>query len=472
MATSDPLLGEQEPPADVEVEMALLGALLVRNDLYDTISTVLPTPDSFADFAHQKIYGAIQGLIEAGRQANATTLRRRFEEEETLRDLGGAKYLAELAAGAATVIDAADYARLIRDLYQKRVLIDLSSEIAAKARATDPQIEAKGIVEEAETRLYDLTEHSAGSSGPRDLYAVGGDYVQSAADAMTRGKSDGVMTGIGRIDRATGGFQASDVVVVAGRPGMGKTAFALTVANRCPKPVLFFSMEMSEQQLVARLLSGASSVSYVDVRAGSLDQTQFDALHDAAEKLRGKPFYVDETPAISIPQMRARARRHKRQHGLGLIVVDYLQLMAGGKAENRVQEVSAITRGLKALAKELNVCVIALSQLSRAVEQRDNKRPQLSDLRESGTIEQDADSVIMLYREGYYHAFKEPAEQISPEWDEWSAEADKLAGQAEVILAKNRHGETTAARCGFRERSGQFYDLDSRADDEAYERFL
>jgi len=473
----------REPPADVAVEMALLGALLVNNSSYDRVADILD-PHCFADLAHQRIYEAIERLIEAGRQATATTLRRQFENEESLKDLGGARYLAELAAGAANVVDAADYARMINDLYLRRQLIDIGTDTVNDAYGADPDLDADALIESSEQRLFDLAVSGIGDSGFQSFASTLASAIEMAESAFKReGQLTGTPTGFKRLNELLGGLQPSDLIILAGRPAMGKTALATNIAFNAAKSVVldegetekkhvvaFYSLEMSSEQLALRILAEQSGVPSDRVRRGQIDQHDFDKVFEAAEDLSRLSLFIDDTPAITVSALRTRARRLLRtEKRLDLIVVDYLQLMQpprSARSDNRVQEISEITRGLKAIAKEMNVPVIALSQLSRAVEQREDKRPQLADLRESGSIEQDADVVMFVYRDEYYLDRKEPAENTE-EHAQWQAEMDRVHGLAEVIIAKQRHGPTDKVMLAFEGARTRFSDREEHASDYA-----
>jgi replicative DNA helicase len=471
----------REPPADIEVEMALLGALLVNNGAFDRVADVIDS-DAFADAAHQKIFTAIQKLIESGRQATATTLRRQFEQEETLKDLGGARYLAELAAGAANIIDAADYARLVHDLHLRRSLIDIGTDTVNGAYIADADIDAEDLIEETEQKLFDLAETGNVDSGFQAFGDTLAKAIEMAETAFNReGQLTGTPTGFKELDKKLGGLQKSDLLILAGRPGMGKTALATNIAFNAAKAlthddneerghsIAFFSLEMSSEQLALRILAEASEVQSDHIRRGQIEQHDFDKVFEASEKLSRLKLFIDDTPAISVTALRTRARRLLRtEKRLDLIVVDYLQLMQPprtARTDNRVQEISEITRGLKTIAKELNVPVLALSQLSRAVEQRDDKRPQLADLRESGSIEQDADVVMFVYREEYYLDRKEPSPDKAEEYAQWQAEMENVHGTAEVLIAKQRHGPTGTAKLAFEGKYTRFSDLEDHAAD-------
>ncbi len=470
----------REPPADIAVEMALLGALLVNNSAFDRVADLIG-PEAFADEAHQRIFAAIQRLIEAGRQATATTLRRQFEHEETLKDLGGARYLAELAAGAANIIDAADYARLVHDLHIRRQLIEIGADTVNDAYSADPDLDADTLIERSEQKLFDLAVTGNVEGGFQAFGDTLAKAIEMAESAFNReGKLTGTPTGFKRLNELLGGLQRSDLLILAGRPGMGKTALATNIAFNAARArvvdedgerghsIAFFSLEMSAEQLALRILGEESGVPSDRIRRGQIEQHDFDKVFEASEELSRLKLFIDDTPAISVSALRTRARRLLRtERRLDLIVVDYLQLMQAprsGRSENRVQEISEITRGLKAIAKELNVPVLALSQLSRAVEQREDKRPQLSDLRESGSIEQDADVVMFVYREEYYLDRKEPPENTE-EHTQWQAEMERVHGLAEVIIAKQRHGPTDKVLLAFEGARTRFSDREEHAGD-------
>ncbi|MBT5048343.1 MAG: replicative DNA helicase [Rhodospirillaceae bacterium] len=453
--------GYRVPPANLEAEQALLGAILVNNRAYEQVSEFLRS-DHFSDQLHGRIYEAIGKQIERALEANPTTLQFYFEQDEALKGLGGHNYLGRLAASAVTVINARDYGQTVHDLFLRRQLIDLGEDTVNEAYDPDVDNEATSQIERAEQRLYDLATVGDYQGGFRDFPSVLTEAIQTAEAAYKRdGKLTGVGTGLTDMDNLLGGLHRSDLIILAGRPSMGKTALATNIAYHAANAyktetdefgnetvvdggiVAFFSLEMSAEQLATRILSEKSGVGSELIRRGQMNNAEFGKLVEATHELQRAKIYIDDTPALSVSALRTRARRLKRQHGLGLIVVDYLQLVSGSstRSDNRVQEVSEITRGLKTLAKELDVPVVALSQLSRQVEQRDDKRPQLSDLRESGSIEQDADVVMFIFREEYYVSRREPRED-TPEHHAWQEEMDQVHNLAEVIVAKQRHGPT------------------------------
>lgn len=454
------------PPHNLEAEQALLAAVLHSNHAYEKVSDFLQ-PEHFADPAHGRIFHACGKLIERGQLANAITLRGYFEQDGDLAEVGGARYLAELQEAPVNP-DVRHYGKLIHDLYLRRELIALAQDMDEEAHAHDLEVAASDQIETAEQRLYRLAETGLAEGGLLPFSGALSEAVSMIEAAYRRdGALAGVATGFGEIDKLLGGLHKSDLVILAGRPSMGKTALATNIAFNIarsrrlergpdgesfevPESVAFFSLEMSAEQLAGRILSEQSGVRSDSLRRGAINQEEFDQVFDAARQLQSLRLFIDDTPAISVPAMRTRARRLKRQHGLSLIVVDYLQLMsvpAGMKSDNRVQEVSEITRGLKAVAKELDVPVIALSQLSRQVEQREDKRPQLADLRESGSIEQDADMVLFVFREQYYLERAEPVrrenetdEKYHERHERWKQRCEEVYGLAEVIVAKQRHG--------------------------------
>jgi replicative DNA helicase len=440
-------------PFSLEAEQALLGAILINNDAHERVAGFLE-PQHFFDELHAKIFDAAAKLITAGRRADPTTLQPFFASAEPIdAKTTVPEYLGRLAANATTIINARDYGRTIRDLFARRALIVIAEDVAAAAYDSPVDFPVKEQIEEAEARLYSLAESDKYGQGFVTFEATSAAALQTAANARNRdGGVSGIATGFIDLDAKMGGLQASDLIVLAGRPSMGKTALATNMAFNAARAhhrsqgkdgaiVGFFSLEMSAEQLSTRILVEHASIPSEKIRRGNLTEAEFARLADVQHDLAAIPLHIDETGGLSIGQLSARARRLKRQQGLGLIVVDYLQLMTGSakRADGRVQEVTEITTGLKALAKELNVPVLALSQLSRAVEAREDKLPQLADLRESGSIEQDADVVLFVYREEYYHERLKPAED-SPAYQQWLAKMQTVAGRAEAIIGKQRHG--------------------------------
>jgi replicative DNA helicase len=471
----------RQAPANIEAEQALLGAILVNNEALHRVNDGLQ-PVHFYEPVHQKIFEAIRRHNDRGQIANPVTLKHYFEQDEMLKEIGGAAYLVKLASAAVAVIDAAEYSALILDLAQKRSLISIGNDVVNTAYNTHEDREAGELIEEAEQQLFNLASEGMSSRFFVPIHQSVAEAIRSAELAYKRsGETVGLPTGIGGLNKLLGGLNNSDLVILAGRPSMGKTALALSIAHSIakffqqehessgstakPLSVGFFSLEMAAEQLASRLLSSDSGINASDIRKGNLDSDQFGKLIESSRNIARLPLYIDDTPALSVAALRARARRLKRVHNLGLIVVDYLQLMRGSstKNDNRVQEVSEITMGLKAVAKELNVPVLALSQLSRQVESRDDKRPQLSDLRESGSIEQDADVVMFVYREEYYLMRKQPdPERKHEEHARWQEDMDKVHGLAEIIVSKHRHGPIGNIVVAFHADQARFADLEQQ----------
>jgi len=464
-------------PHNIEAEQAILGAILVNNDAYYRVSDFLEA-EHFSEDIHTRIYDICQQLIRAGKLATPITLKTFLGDH----DLGGmtvSQYIARLAAEATTVINAEAYGRTIYDLAIRRRLILIGEDVVNVAYDAPVDATPRTQIEEAERRLYELAESGRYEGGFQSFADALRVAVDMAAEAYKRDrKLSGISTGLVDMDRMMGGLQSSDLVILAGRPGMGKTALATNIAFNIAKAytseklpdgttkrldggiVGFFSLEMSSEQLATRVIAEQSGVASYKIRRGEIREDEFNKIADAAREMERIPFYIDQTGGISIAQLTARARRLKRQKGLDILVVDYLQLLSGSakKGENRVQELTEITTGLKALAKELAVPIIALSQLSRQVEQRDDKRPQLSDLRESGSIEQDADVVLFVYREEYYMKNKEP-KIGTEEYFKWQTEMEQVHGRAEVIIGKQRHGPTGTVALQFEAEITRFTDL-------------
>lgn len=463
-------------PQNIQAEQALIGALLVNNELISRTGDFLRF-DHFGEPVHQRIFQAIVSYMDRGLVASPVTLKTYFERDESLTDVGGADYLIHLAAAATSVINLETYAKIIYDLYLRRSLIEVGEDIVNNGY--DHQIHAPAIsqLENAEQRLFNLASLGSADKGFVPLKISLSNAVLAAEQAHKReNKLSGVSTQFTDLDKLLGGLQRSDLLILAGRPSMGKTAFAINMAvNACkslyhlaeiagedPPSVGFFSLEMSSEQLAARMIAMESGVDSSRMRVGTLKDEEFVKIVEGNKNLYKLPLYLDDTPALSISALRTRARRLKRKHNLSLLVVDYLQLLRGSSKQsesNRVQEVSEITQGLKAVAKELNIPVIALSQLSRAVEQREDKRPQLSDLRESGSIEQDADVVMFIYREEYYVARSIPQEG-SPKYAEWQEKMSKCHNITDIIIAKQRNGPIGTIKLFFNSNTTKFQDLE------------
>src|SRR4249919_66483 len=467
-------------PQNVEAEAALLGALMIDNRLVEDIQLKLK-PLHFFEPLHGRIYEGILRLTYSNRVANPVTLKPLFEADEGMKEVGGPAYLAQLTGSGAAVIGARDFAGQIYDLALLRALIGVGRDLVEGALDTSEDVAPLAQIERAETELYKVAEEGGAEGKAKSFGEATKEALQLAEKALNSGGHlSGFTTGLDSLNSKIGGLHKSDLVIVAGRPGMGKSSLATNVAFSAAKrllqdqedgiepaktagaPVALFSLEMSADQLATRILAEQSGISSENLRMGRISQAEFRSLARAAGELQSLPLYIDDTPGLTIAALRARARRLKRQKGIGVVIVDYLQLLQGtgrGSAgDNRVQEISGSSGGLKQLAKELDLPVIALSQLSRAVEQREDKRPQLSDLRESGSIEQDADIVLFIYREDYYLAARQPADD-HPDVDQWREEMARAYGLAEVIVAKQRHGSTGKIRLKFDSRITKFSDL-------------
>ena len=464
---------------NAEAEQIILGTIILNNEYLNRVSEFL-LPEHFYEPAHQKIYSQIIHNIEkANITANQVTLKQFFEGDETIKSVGGSLYLSTLLASASMIVDIAQYARLIHDLALKRELVIIGEDIVNKAYKTDDRTTADEQIEIAETELFNLTNHSNGRSDFRNISISLTETLNKTTIARKRDSHiSGVSTGLADLDKMLGGMQNSDLIILAGRPSMGKTALAINIAvNACKflnkdlasekskKAVGFFSLEMSADQLAARILSMESSINATKFRTGQLSNMEWEAIAARSAEISKWPFFIDDTPALSIAAIRTRTRRMIRKHNLGLLIVDYLQLVKavdsrGGSVENRVQEISQITQGLKALAKEFNIPVMALSQLSRAVEQREDKRPQLSDLRESGSIEQDADVVAFIYRESYYHERKQPPDSDVAQFEAWKNRMQELRNLSEVMIAKQRNGPVGNTHLFFDAEFTRFGNLD------------
>jgi replicative DNA helicase len=472
------------PPHNFEAEMALLGAILTNNRAYEKVSEFLAS-EHFADKRHGRIFEAIRKLVDAGQIADAVTLKGFFESDGTLDDIGGPSYLARLAASVVSVVNAEDYGRTVHDRALRRDLIGIGEDIVNRAYEIELDATAQQQIEIAEQSLYTLATEGAYQT---DFKAFSEAMKQALAMAEAALKRDGNLAGVAThlddLDRLLGGLHPSDLIIVAGRPGMGKSALATNIAFNAASRyreeanergeryladgavVGIFSLEMSAEQLATRLIAEQTGIGSHEIRTGKISTEEYGKLVDVTHRLAHIPLFIDDTAGLTISQLRTRARRLKRQHDLSLIIIDYLQLLRpapGTRFENRVQELSEITRSLKQLAKELNVPLIALSQLSRQVEQREDKRPQLADLRESGSIEQDADVVMFIYREEYYLRPKEPSQE-DPKYGEWQEKLKRAHNQAEVIVAKQRHGPTGVVKLFFEEKLTRFGNLDSVHD--------
>jgi replicative DNA helicase len=467
-------------PHNAEAERQLLGAMLVNNETFYRVSDFLEAPHFFLE-PHKQIFEKMSQLVQAGKIASPITLKTFFPQDAQIADMGVVQYLLRLAADATTIINAEDYGRVIRDLAVRRNLIRIGEDMVNIAFDAPVDMPPRAQIEDAEKRLYELAESGRYDSGFVSFSDALRGSIQMAAAAYERqGGLSGISTGITSMDRMMGGLQRSDLIVLAARPAMGKTslatniAFNVAAAYRAEEQadgtfktvdggiVGFFSLEMSSEQLATRIISEQTEIPSHKIRRGEISDMEFEKLVAASQMMQTIPLYVDQTGGISIAQLAARARRLKRQKGLDLLIVDYLQLLAGSQkraSEGRVQEITEITTGLKALAKELEVPVVALSQLSRQVENRDDKHPQLADLRESGSIEQDADVVMFIYREEYYLKNKEPSEKGSEAWFKWETDMQRTKGVAELIIGKQRHGPTGTVELHFAGEVTRFSDL-------------
>lgn len=468
-------LPREDLPHNSEAEQLILGTLLYNNAPLERISDFLK-PDHFSTPLHREIFQAIQKTIERGYVADPITLKGYFSQHEGAEDIQ--KYLVSIASSSTQIIDVEHYARIIYDLFLRRELIALGSDVVVEARKLDHEKSTEEQIATIEQELFQLASKNGSEKGPMSFSSALAEAVQTAKKAFQSDrKIVGVTSGLTSIDDYLGGFHNSDLLILAGRPSMGKTALATSLAFNAAKAhlekrvegagVLFFSLEMSAEQLATRLLAAESQVSSEKIRRGELNSANFEKFIEVSRELENMNLFIDDTPALSVSALRSRARRLKRQHDIGFIIIDYLQLLTTGRhgGDNRVNEISEISRSLKAIAKELNVPIIALSQLSRAVEQRDDKRPQLADLRESGSIEQDADVVMFVYREEYYLSRKEPDVEDVKKYNEWTDKLQKVANTAEVIIGKQRHGPVGTVRLHFDGRYTRFSNLDQTHQD-------
>jgi replicative DNA helicase len=477
MMASQPLKvvqnSQKQMPCNIEAEQALIGSILVSNDIYDEISSIVDVK-KFFDPIHAKIFSTIDMLIAKGLLANPITLKNYFENNEGLKELGGQEYLINITKFSTSAKQAIDYANIVHEMHVRRELIKISESVLNDASSNN-EITSSGeeMIQNAEKSLFDLAERGHFN---RSFLKFENALKQTIEMARSAYQSEegivGVPTGLTDLDSRLGGLHKQDLIIIAGRPSMGKTALATNIAFHAAKniekkssksTVAFFSLEMSSEQLSTRILSEQSRIKSNDIRRGRVSESEFEKFIETSKNIFDLPLYIDETPAITIAAISNRSRRIKRLFGLELVVVDYIQLMrsSGKKEYNRVQEISEITQGLKALAKELDVPVLALSQLSRQVEQRDNKKPQLSDLRESGSIEQDADVVMFVYREAYYLENKEPTPG-SIEHAEWRQKMDEVSRLAEIMISKQRHGPTGNVKVEFEAMYTKFKDLENQ----------
>ena len=458
----------KELPNNIEAEQAVIGSILVSNDIFDDVSIIIDNK-KFYDPVHQKIFAAIENLISKGMLANPITLKNYFENDNSLAELEGHEYLVKLTKFSTTIRQAIEYSKIVYDMHIRRELIKISETMTENASNKILDLPGNKIIEDSERLLFDLAEKGSLNTSFIKFDQALNYTIEMASNAYKNEEGIvGVPTGLTDLDDRLGGMHNSDLLIIAGRPSMGKTALATNIAFHAAKKlqekgtkssIAFFSLEMSSEQLSTRILAEQSRIKSNDIRRGRISEEQFDKFIETSKNISELPLYIDETPAISIAAMSNRARRIKRLHGLDLVVVDYIQLMsAANTRDGRVQEISEITKGLKALAKELSVPVLALSQLSRAVEHRDIKKPQLSDLRESGSIEQDADVVMFVYREAYYLERKEPRPATVDHAD-WQAKMNEVSNLAEIIIGKQRHGPTGNINVEFEAMFTKFRDI-------------
>jgi len=460
---------QKKMPCNIEAEQAVIGSILVSNDIYDEITPIIDT-QKFFDPIHKKIFETIDKLISKGLLANPITLKNYFDNNEGLKELGGQEYLIKITKFSTSIKQAIDYANIVHEMHVRRELIKISESVLDEVyRNNEFTNSGEKMIQDAEKSLFDLAERGHFNQSFMKFESALRQTIDMAKSAYQN--EDGIVgvpTGLTDLDARLGGMHKQDLIIIAGRPSMGKTALATNIAFHAAKniekkgtksTVAFFSLEMSSEQLSTRILSEQSKIKSNDIRRGKVSEKEFEQFIETSKNIFALPLYIDETPAITIAAISNRSRRIKRLFGLDLIVVDYIQLMRSTRQKeyNRVQEVSEITQGLKALAKELNVPVLALSQLSRQVEQRDNKKPQLSDLRESGSIEQDADVVMFVYRESYYLENKEPT-LGSIEYAEWQQKMNEISNLAEIIIGKQRHGPTGSVKVEFEAMYTKFKD--------------
>ena len=483
-------LSQRLPPHNARAEQALLGALLANNKAYDRVSEFL-SPEHFADALHGRIFQAIVRRVEAGQLADAVTLRAEFEHSGLLDEVGGAAYLGQLLTAMVGIINAGEYGRAIHDAWLRRQLIDIGETVVNNAFGAAPELDGAKQIEAGEEALFRLATEKGQDGGLATFEHALAEAITLAEKAFHReGAVSGLTTGLRDLDKKTGGMHPSDLLILAGRPGMGKSALATKIAFGAARALMreaatrdadsqvqpkgsvaIFSLEMSAEQLATRLLSEESRVSGERIRRGEIGQREFDRFIQVSRELASLPLHIDDTPAITLSALRTRCRRLARTKGLSLVVIDYLQLMrpsVGTRPESRVQEISQITQGLKAIAKELEVPVLALSQLSRSVESREDKRPQLSDLRESGSIEQDADAVMFIYRDEYYLQQRTPKQmaydsedKYQAALDKWQRDMEQVHNKAELLLEKQRHGPTGKIDLFFEGEFFRFADLDT-----------
>ena len=472
LVTSDLPESNRVIPKNIDAEQALLGAILANNQAIEKVEDFLEEND-FSDRINNLIYSTIKKIIQKGQLADINTVKLYLENNEEFKKNGGLEYLLKISDNSISIINSKQYGEIIHDLAIRRKLISLGTDLVNNSFLSDDGQNSSEIIEKVEENLFNLSNDGDIQRGPKSFEEILSNAIDHAEKAYK--KSDevvGIKSGLSDFDKKIGGLHKSDLIIIAGRPSMGKTAFATNIAyniskekgvnkDKIDKNVLFFSLEMSSDQLATRIMSEISQISSEGIRTGNLSKNDFNKIIAASDNLKKLSLFIDDSPALTISSIRTRARRLKRKMGLDLIVIDYLQLISSESRnlnDNRVKEISDITRGLKAIAKDLNIPVVALSQLSRKVEDREDKRPQLADLRESGSIEQDADLVVFLYREEYYLARTEPQEGTEKH-AAWTNKMDEVHNVAEVIIAKHRHGPISKVKLHFNASYTKFSDL-------------
>ena len=474
-------LNIKELPHNIEAEQGILGAILLNNEIFYDINEILNV-EHFYEPIHRTIFDVIHKLISKGQLATPITLKSYFEIEKNLEEIGGSNYLARLANSAVSLDFAKNYAQIIYDLAVRRGLYELGGKVQNASIESDLEIKPSDLIEQAEKELYQISEKGISSNRVQTFKSSIEDAIELATKAFEKDSSVvGLSSDFRDLDTKLGGFHPSDLIIIAGRPSMGKTSLATNIAFNIAKSahqnkdtnssVLFFSLEMSSEQLATRILSEQAKISSNDIRRGNLSENDLDNLVSVSKNILEIPLFIDDTPAVNIGTLSSRARRLKRKNGLGAIIIDYLQLLRPSKSsrnESRVLEISEITQGLKALAKEMNIPIIALSQLSRQVEQREDKKPQLSDLRESGSIEQDSDVVMFIYREEYYLEKNAPSPGTA-EFIEWQQKMDEIHGQADLLIMKQRHGPTGNIKLSFDAKYTRFGNFISKDHTNNYE---
>ena len=470
-----PSLAGKLPPQAIELEEAVLGSLLIDRNALSKVIDIL-TPETFYVDAHQAVFSVVKDLFAESQPIDILTVAQALRKAGQLERIGGEAKLINLSTRVSSSAHIEYHARIVVQKHIQRELIRIASELTEKAY--DESTDVLDLLDSAEQSLFSVSQGNLKRNYESSLNLVKQALDRISAISQREGLS-GVPSGFRDVDRVTSGWQKSDLVILAARPGMGKTAFVLSMARNIAiahkVPVAVFSLEMSSVQLITRMISSETGIGAEKLRRGNLDATEWAQLTSKVKTLQDAPIYIDDTPGLSIFDLRAKCRRLVSQHQIGIIIIDYLQLMTAGNSKsggNREQEISSISRALKSIAKELDIPVIALSQLSRAVESREDKRPQLSDLRESGSIEQDADVVMFVYRDEYYLMQRAPkelsfdnAEKFQGAVDKWQKDMEMAHNKAELIIAKQRHGPTGTIKLFFEAEFTRFGDLDTQHDD-------